>query len=1262
MIRNIIFILAALLFSAYGNCQGPTAQFSATPLTICVGENVTFTSTSTAGTSPINNWSWDFGDGSPFGINTISSHTYSQPGVYTVILVVTDQNQVADPEVKLGYITVIENPTANFTINANSCLLPVVATFNNQSSSGSNYTYAWDFGNSQTSTFQVPNPVTYPNTGNYTVSLTVTNTTNNCKATVTQTINTSNFQADFITSDSICFGTNLNITDKTTLGVNEWSWNSGNGSSSTTQNPSFLYSIPGTYTLSLTAKNTVSGCSSIKTKQIVVVPKPTPSFTVTPNSGCIPLIVSFSNTSAIGSNFVWNFGDGSLNFSGNTPPNHTYTTNGSFNISLTSTGVLGCLGTTTIVNAVQTTPTIADFAASLTEGCSPLTVQFNDLSSPSNPTSDPITSWLWTFGDGTTSTLQTPPSKIYTTGVYSISLTVTTQKGCTDSETKTNYIQVGDITSVDFTNTPKIQCAKSSVNFTNQSVITAANNPGEVTYDWDFGDGGPHLTQKDPTYSFPIDTGYFNVTLTVKFRGCSKFKTIDSAVFIKSPISVFSPAQSVYCNPASFPVNVVVSDISKIGRKGDDIKMIWKWGDPLNSTTTLASNSYDYSSYSGNSSFNYSTYGSYTIWQVIHNYTTGCKDSTSNTVSISKVEAAFSISNDSICKNDIVILTGNSTTPSPGSIVKYSYSMGDPINGTTIGNGIPTAQYQYTSSGNYTITLTATDSYGCSNTATLPIKSLALPLAQISFPSNVCGPALVTFTNTSSKVGNGYPNLIQFDWTMPRGSGQQITNNINTTTQFNFSSAGNFHDSISLVVTDGFGCISLPFKTYINMSLPSPAFTIQNIVCNGIPVTASNTTIGNNTYKWYVDYQNNLTPIYTTIQNANFSFNESANTLNNNKIHTIKLVVTDQNGCKDSINNSITVSVPKADFDYLFTGANMSSLNTATCPPVFANLTNQSSAFNTTFNSNWIFGDGKTSNLKSPFNTYVFAKTYTASLKITDQFGCVDDTTLIDYLSIGGPSVDVDFYSTGSICDNLFYFDTLNPIDVNRLLWDFGDGNTATTSSVKHDYPLAGTYSPNLTIYDNNNCTVIYPLIAISVQNEIQANYIVTPSTGKTGESVVFDDQSLFNAPIISWLWKFRDFDSTSQLNNTDANVNFTYQYPYIYPTSLTVTDTNGCKSTYKLPVKIQGDFPIANVFTPNQDGVNDVFTFFHDLFKTYDILIINRWDNVVYEKKGAKGFAIWDGTNMNKEQCTEGVYYYIIKGDLIDDSKFEKIGFVTKI
>ena len=49
--------------------------------------------------------------------------------------------------------------------------------------------------------------------------------------------------------------------------------------------------------------------------------------------------------------------------------------------------------------------------------------------------------------------------------------------------------------------------------------------------------------------------------------------------------------------------------------------------------------------------------------------------------------------------------------------------------------------------------------------------------------------------------------------------------------------------------------------------------------------------------------------------------------------------------------------------------------------------------------------------------------------------------------------------------------------------------------------------------------------------------------------------------------------------------------------------------------MKIQGDFPIANVFTPNQDGVNDVFTFFHDLFKTYDILIINRWDNVVYEK-----------------------------------------------
>ena len=1261
--QKLVYSIFVLFICFIGYSQtNPTAQFTANPLTICVGENVTFTSTSTAGSSPINEWSWDFGDGSPFGTTEISTHAYSQPGTYTVILVVKDQNHVADPEVKLDYINVIENPTSNFTINANSCLLPVVATFNNQSSSGSNYTYDWNFGNTQTSTSQSPIPVTYSNAGNYTISLKVTNTTNNCHSSISKTINVSNFQADFIANDSICAGSTLNLTDKTTLGVNDWSWSSDNGLSSTNQNPSFFYSTAGTYTISLTAKNTVSGCSSIKTKQLVVVPKPVPSFTVTPSSGCIPLIVSFSNTSPNGTNFIWDFGDGSQNFLGTTPPNHTYSTNGSFNVSLTSKGVLGCLGTTTNLNAIQTTPTIASFGASLTEGCSPLTVQFNDLSSPSNPVSDPITSWLWAFGDGTTSTLKTPPSKVYTTGLYSISLTVTTQKGCIDSESKTNYIQVGDITSVDFTNTPIIQCAKSSVDFTNQSVITALYNPGEVTYDWDFGDGGAHLTQKDPTYSFPVDTGYFNVKLTVKFRGCIKFKTIDNAVFIKSPISVFSPAQSVYCNPTSFPVNVAVTDISKIGQKGDDIKMIWKWGDPLKSTKTLASNSYDYSTYSGSSSFNYLTYGSYTIWQVIHNYTTGCVDSTSNTVSISKVDAAFSLSNDSICKNNIVIMTGNATTPAPGSIVNYSYSMGDPINGATSGNGIPTAQYQYTTSGNYTIILTATDSYGCTNTSTLPIKSLALPLPQISFPSNICGPALVTFTNTSTKIGNGYPDLTQFDWTMPRGSGHQITNDINTTTQFNFASAGNFHDSISLVATDGFGCVSLPTKEYINMSLPSPSFTVQNVICNGIPVTSTNTTIGNNSYKWYVDYQNNSSPIYSTNQNTNFSFNESANTLNNNKIHTLKLVVTDQNGCKDSINQSIAVSIPKADFDYLFTGANMSSLNKATCPPVFADLTNQSSAFNTSFNSNWIFGDGKTSNLKSPHNTYVFAKNYTATLKITDQYGCIDDTTLIDYLTIGGPSTDINFYSTGTICDNLYFFDTLNSKSIDHLIWDFGDGTTATTSSVEHDYPLADSYAPKLTIYDSQNCSVEYLLNAFTLQNEIKAYFTYTPKPGKTEESITFDDQSVFNKPIVSWFWEFGDFDTTTLLNNTDANTSFTYDFPYIYQASLTVTDANGCLSKYTTPIHIKGDFKIANVFTPNNDGVNDTFKFFHDIFKNYDITILNRWDNVVYEKSNASGIIIWDGSNQNKEQCTEGVYFYIVNGLLMDGTPFEKVGFVTKI
>ena len=1246
--KNIL-LLIFLTFTFRSISQGPTAQFTASPLVACVGETITFTNSSTQGSAPINQWAWDFGDGNS-ATNQNSTHSYATAGTYTVILVVTDQNLVADPEVKINYITINPLPLTLFSFVTNGCTLPTTVNLINSSTSG--MTYAWDFDNGQTSTLQNPASISYSIANTYDISLIVTNPITGCKDTIIHPTIISDFQAAFSIADSICVGSNILMQNTSSSNSNHWSWNSGNGQNSTLQNPNFTYNTPGTFTISLTSSDTISGCNASITHQIVVVPLPTPTFTATPTTGCIPLNVTFTNTTVNGANFIWNFGDGTTNYNGQTPPIHTYITNGSFTVNLTSTGILGCIGSITLTNLIQTSPPIADFFASPFNGCTPLNVHFNNISTSSSPITDPIVSWLWTFGNGTTSNLQNPPNQIYTTGLYTVTLTVTTQNGCTDTETKTNYIQVGDITSVSFTNTPLIQCAKSSVDFTNLSVISVPFNPGEIIYNWDFGDSGSS-TDSNATWSYPIDTGYFDVTLMVTFRGCVKSYTIDSAVFIKAPISLFDPAQLLYCNPSSFPVNVTVADNAIIGKATDDVKMIWKWGDPLSSTTFFEDPDLDPDD-DGASSFNYNSYGTYTIEQVVYNYTTGCSDSTTKTIIISQTDASFSLSNDSICKNGSVTLTSTST--SIDGMGSYIYNLGNGLNLLT-----NPATYTYLTSGSYNIALTATNNVGCSDTYTfLGMDVLELPIASIT-PGSLtgCAPVNIVNTNTSTPQGNGYsgtPTFSNFLWTFPNGT-TQITNNINAVTNYTFTTQGNF--TTTLQATDGFGCVSSTSSIITSITIPTPIFTVDPVVCD---LEIFNTINGSTgiaqpiTYQWNID---NVANSDSTI--LTHSFDEINNTNTTNVSHTITLIATDANGCIDSLSRIITVSLPFANLDYTATSANQSNNNTASCPPVFETFDNQSTSFGT-FNSSWVFGDGKISSLPVPSNTYVFAGTYSLNLTITDQYGCTDDTLLVDYLSIGGPITEFLITPTPEFCDQVYSFDTLNTIGVDHFVWDFGDGTTAENVTPDHSYPNQGVYYPTLTIYDNLDCAITYKVDTIFLNNQLNAFFVPSSTLAEMGDIITFDDQSVLNAAGVSWFWEYGDFNNSSTANNTDASTSFSYDLPYLYPVTLTVTDANGCHDSYQVIIHITGKVEAPNVFTPNGDGKNDIFKFPHDIFKTYDVVILNRWGQVVYEKSNITETYIWNGTKMNIEECSEGVYFYKINGFLLDESAFEVTGFVTKM
>lgn len=159
-------------------------------------------------------------------------------------------------------------------------------------------------------------------------------------------------------------------------------------------------------------------------------PAPVAGFTLSPSSGDAPLAVTFTDTSTGGpSTWDWDFGNGQTSSLQN--PSTTYSTAGTFTVTLTvSDGLSSTTATRTVTVTVPPGP-VAGFTANPTSGTSPLSVTFTDTSTGT------IASWAWDLGNGVTSALQTPPVQTYTTGTWTATLVVTDNAGLSSTFTQT---------------------------------------------------------------------------------------------------------------------------------------------------------------------------------------------------------------------------------------------------------------------------------------------------------------------------------------------------------------------------------------------------------------------------------------------------------------------------------------------------------------------------------------------------------------------------------------------------------------------------------------------------------------------------------------------------------------------------------------------------------------------------------------------------------------------------------------------------------
>jgi gliding motility-associated-like protein len=242
----------------------------------------------------------------------------------------------------------------------------------------------------------------------------------------------------------------------------------------------------------------------------------------------------------------------------------------------------------------------------------------------------------------------------------------------------------------------------------------------------------------------------------------------------------------------------------------------------------------------------------------------------------------------------------------------------------------------------------------------------------------------------------------------------------------------------------------------------------------------------------------------------------------------------------------------------------------------------------------------------------------------------------------------------------LFESDSLQ--NVTDIMWELGDGNVINSlTPFSYEYGSYQTFDPTAVLLDGNGCEVILELPPIYViNNGLNALFTPDPSEGPMGTTFTFNDQSSFTtAPIDSWTWYLPDNTIT---NFTDASIANEFGPPGTYQVTLVVADTNGCFHDYTLDVIVTNEFHLPNVFTPNGDGVNEVFEMKADVFESFEIVIMNRWGNVVHNRKDATGTYLWDGLTQGGEHVADGVYFYRLTGTLTDGSIGEKHGSVTVI
>ncbi|MFZ4784111.1 MAG: PKD domain-containing protein [Flavobacteriales bacterium] len=710
---------------------------------------------------------------------------------------------------------------------------------------------------------------------------------------------------------------------------------------------------------------------------------------------------------------------------------------------------------------------------------------------------------------------------------------------------------------------------------------TASVTGDDVTYAWDFGNTQTSSSIAPNTQTYIEGSGITNYVAVLNVTNlCGVATAMEEITVMPRPVANFN---TDILTTACSPVIVSFDNVSA----GLPDQSIWNFGDGSAEETVDVPMPRIY--YAANNSETYDIQlvvvnecGSDTLMQEL-------------TVMPNVVHAAMSASALTGCTPfDLHV----ANTGTGGISFQYEFEPSVLAMGAN-------ADYQFTEAGDYTIYQYATDGCGFDTTHVVIHVDASPEVSFVPTSSVTCEYSTVEFQATAEIGTELYWNF---------GDGNLAESDL---VQNVYPNAGNY--TVTLHAVGGNMCSTDVSQNILVNPRPTALFTNPEYLgCTPYALCPENQTTGATTYFWDFGDGNTFTEASPCFTFPNFGIAPVT--------RNVVLLVTNEYNCSHTYQHVFEIlPQPEADFA-------MVSYTSCDYPVVVSPesvVTTDITAYN------WMI-DGSSVSTDTigqlPFND---EGSYQLALQTTNQYGCTK-TNSVEY-NVYPAVVASCTYSDPSGCmDHTVHFESTCE-NATQTYWQFGDGVSSLANNPSYVYDDLGTFDVTLIASAGNGCadTLImhnlvetFPLPVASFDISMREVSILFPE-------VEFENTTTDGS---AYLWTFGDGESS-----TTEHPMHEYTYPGVYPVTLTVTNTYGCEGRITDEVVVTNDFQvyIPNSFTPNNDGLNDVFMPVMEgmeFVTRYEFQVFNRWGEVVWETTNPN--IGWAGNPKGEDYYSESETY----------------------